>query len=93
MENITVLREEINNIDRELVELFKKRMAVSCKIAEYKHDNSLPVYDPEREKLIIDRIADQVGEELADYASELYAALFKISRDYQVKILGRSKQE
>ena len=33
------LREQIDGIDRELVELFKKRMNVSAAVAEYKKQN------------------------------------------------------
>lgn len=44
------LRKEIDQIDRELVQLVEKRMKVSTEIAEYKLANNIPVMDAQREK-------------------------------------------
>ena len=37
------LRNEINDIDSQLQELFNKRMQISFKVAEYKIANNMPV--------------------------------------------------
>ena len=47
------LREQINQIDEELVKLFSQRMQVARNIAQYKQENNLPVYDPERERQVL----------------------------------------
>ena len=36
------LREQINQIDEELVKLFSQRMQVARNIAQYKQENNLP---------------------------------------------------
>lgn len=38
------LRNEINDIDNQLQELFNKRMQISFKVAEYKIANNMPVF-------------------------------------------------
>ena len=58
------LRKEIDSIDRELTALFIKRMGISADIAEYKRKNGLPILDADRERELLDKIADISGEEL-----------------------------
>ena len=47
-------RARIDQIDRQLVELFAQRMNTAAGIAAYKKEHGLPVLDPvrEREKLL-----------------------------------------
>ena len=44
------LRNEINDIDSQLQELFNKRMQISFKVAEYKIANNMPVFQSKREQ-------------------------------------------
>ena len=39
--DLSTLREQINQIDSDMLELFLRRMQVSSNIAEYKRQNSL----------------------------------------------------
>ena len=48
-------REIINAVDAEMIELFKKRMAASKMVAEYKKDVNMPILDEAREKLLIEK--------------------------------------
>ena len=83
MRDIDELRQEIDSINTDMMELFRRRMEVSAEIAAYKREHHLPVRDPEREQAILDRIGAQAGDELADYARELFRTLFELSRTYQ----------
>ena len=56
------MREEINQIDQELVDLFRRRMELSKSIGAYKQANQLPVQDPARERELLGRVAEQAGE-------------------------------
>ena len=80
---IETLRQEIDETDAELVSLFKKRMAISGKVAEYKRAKGLPVLDAAREEEKLKSIRALAGEELGDYAAGLYREVFRISRGYQ----------
>jgi chorismate mutase len=50
------IRKEIDRLDRELLRIFNERAALALAIGEIKKEKGLPVYDPQREKLIFDRM-------------------------------------
>ena len=50
MEELTDLRGQIDRIDKELVDLFARRMEVTQKVGEYKVRNHVQVLDPQRER-------------------------------------------
>ena len=77
------MREEINQIDQELVDLFRRRMELSKSIGAYKQANQLPVQDPARERELLGRVAEQAGEELSEYAQSVYQTILAVSRSYQ----------
>lgn len=45
MEDLSKLRQDIDRIDRQIVELFEERMGVSRQVAEYKIANGKKVLD------------------------------------------------
>ena len=44
------LRQEIDGIDKELLELFQKRMKTCAELAEYKKKKEIPILDESRER-------------------------------------------
>lgn len=90
--DITQLRSQIDEIDKELVELFKRRMNVSAAVSEYKRERGLPVLDGARERAILSRIGELSGEEFDAYARTLYATILDISRAYQHTKLNDSSE-
>ena len=86
--DLNKLREEINEIDQEMVALFKKRMNVAASVAEYKKEKGLPVLDAARERALLGKISDMAGEELDGYARTLYHTMLDVSRAYQYTKLG-----
>ena len=88
MKDISVLREEINAVDSQMVELFKERMAIAASVAEYKKEKGLPVLDAARERALLARISDMAGEEFDGYARTLYHTMLDVSRAYQYTRLG-----
>ncbi len=84
------LRSEIDDIDRELVSLFKKRMEVSANVAEYKRQSGMRVLDPSRERALLTKVGELSGEEFEDYTKTLYSTILDISRSYQHKCLGET---
>ena len=76
-------RKKIDEIDGELVRLFKDRMDVACQIALYKKEHGLPVLDAAREKEKLAAISGKAGEELQSYVQKLFSTLFELSRAYQ----------
>lgn len=82
------LREQIDEIDRELVPLFIKRMNVSAGVAEYKRSCGMRVLDPSRERALLEKISEAAGEEFEEYARTLYSTILDLSRSYQYHRLG-----
>ena len=87
------LRNQIDEIDRELVSLFIRRMSCSSEVAEYKRRNALPVLDKEREIKLLEKIAELSGKEFEEYTAELYKTILSLSRDYQQKLLDEEDVE
>ena len=86
---LTELRLEIDRIDSELVSLFSERMDISAKVAEYKKEHGLPVFDPVRESEKLDDIASHLPEEKREYARRLYSLIFELSRKEQSKLVKK----
>ena len=83
--DLNELRQEIDNIDIELVKLFTARMAISAKVADYKREHNLPIFHPGRERAILQKVAEMAGPEMGNYTRVLYSMLFELSRSYQSK--------
>jgi len=86
--DLTQIRQQIDQIDSELVRLFCDRMALSAKVADYKKANNLPIFVPARERAILQKVAELAGPEMSNYSRVLYSMLFELSRSYQSKRNG-----
>ena len=71
MRNLDEIRVDIDAIDKELIELFKRRMDCAKEVGLYKQKNGIPVLNRRREEEILDRI-QQMGGEYGAYARLLY---------------------
>lgn len=89
MEDLSKIREKINEIDNQIVELWKERMETALTVAQYKKANNMPVLDAKRERELLERVAGMAGEELDVYSRVLYDTIMSISRSYQHKYLYR----
>lgn len=90
--DINKLREEINAIDAQMVDLFKQRMQVAASVAQYKKERGLPVLDAARERALLGKISDMAGEELDGYARTLYHTMLDVSRAYQYTKLNSESE-
>ncbi len=83
MEELKDLREKIDAIDQQMVDLFKQRMEVSKEVAAYKQANGLPTMDAGRERALLGKVGERAGEELADYTQSVYRTILAAGRSYQ----------
>lgn len=82
------LRQQINDIDAQLVPLFLKRMGISLEVAKYKQANNKPVLDKTRERELLKRVSEMTDDkDLSLYTRLLYADIMGLSRSYQHKFL------
>lgn len=83
------IRDQIDTIDKEIVELFEKRMQLSADVAEYKISNNKEVLDPKREKeklMTLEHYASNSFNRVGVY--ELFRQMMAMSRKLQYRILA-----
>lgn len=83
MDELEKLRGEIDGIDRQLVELFRQRMAVTAQVGQYKLERGLPVLDAARERQVLQNKAQLVDGELRPGVTTLFQTIMSISRRQQ----------
>ena len=83
-------RIEINEIDKEMISLFKMRMEAVRKVAEYKLDNNLDVLDSKREDEIIHKNIDILSsDELEKYYLKFFNGVLESSKDFQKDLIKK----
>ena len=58
-DNLKVLRDEIDDIDSQLVKLLAQRLTVTTKVGELKSAEGMPIFAPEREAALISKRREQ----------------------------------
>ena len=76
-------RTQLDTIDDQMAALFKQRMEIVRKVADYKKETNTPVMAAGREREILYRVTGLCGEELEEYTKILYSTILELSRDYQ----------
>mgnify|MGYP001366011875 CR=1 FL=1 len=90
MKDIKDIRNNIDDLDKQILDLFKNRMELSDEVASYKKANHLPVLDRQRERKILTKAASQVPEDMKSYAQVLMSLLMEASRTRQNFELDKS---
>ncbi|MBR3777312.1 MAG: chorismate mutase [Kiritimatiellae bacterium] len=88
MKDISEIRDAIDAIDGEIAELYLKRMKIIETVAESKRERGAPVADPARERQILSRVTEAVGETYENGARLLFTTLFGITKARQRVILN-----
>ena len=79
---------EIDAIDQQLMELFEKRMALSKSVVEYKIENHLEIFQPEREREVIEKNLNRLNnDQLKEYARCFIQEMMTVSKSYQSDLL------
>lgn len=88
MIDLQELRNEIDAVDRQLTELFEKRMQISSQVAEYKISTGMKVFDKEREKKVIEKVKNLTHNEFNSHGiEELFLQIMAMSRKLQYQLL------
>lgn len=91
MKDLSEIRVEIDKIDSELIELFRKRMDCAKAVGLYKKENNIPVLNQNRENEILDSVEEKGGE-YGSHARLLFSNIMELSRALQHNIVGSGKQ-
>ncbi len=89
IQDLSVTREEIDKVDKQIVELIEKRMDLALQVAEYKMSTGKPIYDRTRELEKLDKLGHMASTEFnAKSVQELFLQIMSVSRRYQYRVIG-----
>lgn len=91
MIDLLELRDEIDKIDKQIVDLFLERMDICSKVAEYKISTGKQVLDTKREKEKIEKVKSYVDDDFLKHGvGELFTQIMAMSRKLQYGLLEKS---
>lgn len=90
MRDIKEIRTDIDSIDNEMIELFKRRMDCAKEVAEYKTENNIPILNVQREEEILGHVEKKAGKYYL-YTRMLFEEILALSRALQEEYMRRKK--
>ena len=85
-EKINTLRKKIDSLDDQILDLLIDRFSVSKEIGSIKASQNLNVGDPNREREIIERLAEKLEGQLdRDDIAAIFGTIYHISKKIQKK--------
>ena len=82
--DLDVIRQEIDQIDDQIVKLLEERMRLVDQVVAYKKASGKPILDSKREEVIFEKVKNRVEDKR--YQGTIVATfsdILKRSRDYQ----------
>jgi chorismate mutase len=77
-------RKKIDELDRRLVDLLNERARAAREIGRLKRATQMPIYEPDREKIIFDNVAGANAGPLADNdLKQVYERIIDVMRKIQ----------
>lgn len=87
--DLSELRTELDGIDRQIVELYEKRMDVCRQVAEYKIETGKRVFDKERERQKLKAVSGLTHNEFnAHGIRDLFEQIMSMSRKLQYQMIA-----
>ena len=94
MKDLNEIRKEIDILDKELIEIFEKRMDLVKFVINYKIDNNMNILDSSRESFILAKNREILNnKEYEEYLDDFFISLMKISKNMQNKVLEERNNE
>ncbi len=88
MSSLEKARLEINEVDKQMAELFTRRMIAAETVAAYKAEHGLPILDKAREDQVVDRNAALIDDDsLRNHYVTFIRNTMEVSRSYQEQLL------
>ena len=84
------VRVKLDEVDRQIVDLYKQRMALSVQVAESKMRSNRPIRDAQREKQKLESVKSMVEKGYdKKNVEELFRMLMSASRKYQYLLMNK----
>ncbi|GAA3186574.1 chorismate mutase [Lentilactobacillus kefiri] len=87
---IQAARERVNDLDKSIVDLLKKRFQASARIGQLKEESAMPVLDNSREKQVLEQVAKLDDDpDTQSYLQNIFQEILKNSRNYQHHLIEK----
>ncbi len=87
MNSLEQARRTIDEVDRQMAELFERRMAAVKAVGEYKQANGLPILNQQREQEVVEKNAMRISDPLLrSYYVQFLENNMAVSRAYQFRL-------
>ncbi|WP_131058249.1 chorismate mutase, partial [Clostridioides difficile] len=94
MEDLTRYRNEIDNIDKELIQLFEKRMNTVLEIARHKMKNNTTILQKDREEKVLSRAVDNLDNKAYSQETvQFFNSIMEISRGLQKRLIDNDGEQ
>lgn len=88
MRDLLELRDEIDEIDQQIVDLYQRRMGIAAEVAAYKIENGKKVFDKERENSKLAKLTSLGNTEFNKLGiRELFEQIMAVSRKRQYQLM------
>lgn len=88
MNKLEIARKQINEIDKEMADLFVKRMQAVKLVAEHKKEHGLPVLDASREEAVLEKNSAFIQDnDIKSYYVGFLQNNMELSKQYQHRLL------
>ena len=82
--NLDIIRQEIDQIDDQIVKLLEERMHLVEGVVAYKKSSGKPILDTKREEIIFEKVRNRVEDKCyQETIVATFSDILKRSRDYQ----------
>ena len=82
--NLDMIRQEIDQIDDQIVKLLEERMHLVEGVVAYKKASGKPILDTKREEVIFEKVKNRVEDKrYQETILATFSEILKRSRDYQ----------
>ena len=82
--DLDIIRQEIDQIDDQIVKLLEERMHLVEDVVAYKKASGKPILDTKREAVIFEKVRNRVGDKrYQETIVATFSDILKRSRDYQ----------
>ncbi len=80
-------RKDIDEIDREIAKLMDRRLDLVQDVATFKQQNNLEILDSNRERDVLDNVANNVSNEHKDIVLNVYNTILSTSKQKQNRLI------
>lgn len=86
-------RKEIDRINTEITQLLVARLKQLDAVAQWKAANNQAIFDPAREKAILDKVCNIAGEEFSGDVAAVFQTIFTVSKEREMRLINGEKDK